>query len=122
MLTRLQSLIIDTSTLSGTLPVGLFAGMTDLRHLSLDASGVKVGSLGTEKMQAPKIGNNKITRSYCPIIYFLSTQADQKVVISCSFELAKYIADEGYTLTHILLTHTHFDHIGGFKVASPLSV
>ena len=36
-------------------------------------------------------------------------------------ELAKYVADAGYKLTHILLTHTHFDHIGGLADLKTMS-
>jgi glyoxylase-like metal-dependent hydrolase (beta-lactamase superfamily II) len=28
-------------------------------------------------------------------------------------KLARLVQEEGYTLTHILLTHAHFDHVGG---------
>lgn len=27
--------------------------------------------------------------------------------------IGRWLADEGYTLTHILLTHGHYDHVGG---------
>lgn len=49
--------------------------------------------------------------------YFLGcTTTKQAAIIDPAWngnELAKYVTDAGYTLTHILLTHTHFDHIGG---------
>ncbi|MGB1253428.1 MAG: MBL fold metallo-hydrolase [Candidatus Promineifilaceae bacterium] len=49
--------------------------------------------------------------------YFLGcTTTKQAAIIDPAWngsELAKYVLDAGYTLTHILLTHTHFDHIGG---------
>ncbi len=49
--------------------------------------------------------------------YFLGcTETKQAAIIDPSDngkELADYIAENGYTLTHILLTHSHFDHIGG---------
>lgn len=49
--------------------------------------------------------------------YFVGcTQTKSAAIIDPSWngsELAKFVIDSGYTLTHILLTHTHFDHIGG---------
>ncbi len=49
--------------------------------------------------------------------YFLGcTETKQAAIIDPSDNgqaLADFISENGYTLTHILLTHSHFDHVGG---------
>lgn len=49
--------------------------------------------------------------------YFLGcTETKQAAVIDPAWDgdrIAAFVAEQGYTLTSILLTHTHFDHIGG---------
>ena len=49
--------------------------------------------------------------------YFLGCETTKKAAIIdpgwSGAELANYVAESGYEITHILLTHTHFDHIGG---------
>ena len=49
--------------------------------------------------------------------YFLACETTkQAAIIDPSWDgkaIANFIEENGYTLTHILLTHTHFDHIGG---------
>ena len=54
--------------------------------------------------------------------YFLGcTTTMQAAVIDPAWDgtaVAKHIADAGYTVTHILLTHSHFDHIGGLAELS----
>lgn len=49
--------------------------------------------------------------------YFLGCQETKQAAIidpsDNGKQLADYVANKGYTLTHILLTHSHFDHVGG---------
>lgn len=49
--------------------------------------------------------------------YLLLCQASQQAaVIDPSWDgraIATAVAERGYTVSHILLTHTHFDHVGG---------
>ena len=44
------------------------------------------------------------------------TETQQAAVIDPSWnggEIAEMASERGWTITHILLTHTHFDHVGG---------
>ncbi len=44
------------------------------------------------------------------------TKTKQAAVIDPSWngrQIATFATERGYTITHILLTHTHFDHVGG---------
>ena len=49
--------------------------------------------------------------------YFLGCSATKEAAIidpsDSGDALAKFISENGYTLTHILLTHSHCDHVGG---------
>lgn len=54
--------------------------------------------------------------------YFLGcTETKQAAIIDPAWDgdrIAEFVASEGYTLSSILLTHTHFDHIGGLAQLS----
>ncbi len=51
--------------------------------------------------------------------YFIGSEATKKaVIIDPSWDgalIAQFIADSGFTLEKILLTHAHFDHVGGLN-------
>ncbi len=57
--------------------------------------------------------------------YILGCQnTRQAAVIDPSWDgrlIAKTVADKGYTISHILLTHSHFDHVGGLKEIKEIS-
>jgi len=44
-----------------------------------------------------------------------SNEDDRKILIDCGYNIFPYIKEKSYHIEDILITHTHFDHIGSLE-------